>query len=101
MGLFGWLWGDQATETERYKVILYDSPQHGYDYVILMLEQVCGLPPRAGFNLAQLVDKSGSAVVFAGTLDECEHACHTIREYGPDSSVASSAASMRAEVVRA
>ena len=98
MGLFGWLWGDRDSEPDRHRVVLYDSPHHGFTYVVLMLEKVCGLPHTAGYNLAKLVDESGSAVVFTGPLDECERVCRLIREHGPDPEVPSSASSMLVEI---
>jgi ATP-dependent Clp protease adapter protein ClpS len=100
MGLFDWLWGDPAAGSDRCRVVLYDSRQHSYMYVIQMIEHVCGVPQRAGYELAKQIDQRGHAVVFTGTRDECEHIRRVICDYGPDSAVESSAGSMRAEVVR-
>jgi ATP-dependent Clp protease adaptor protein ClpS len=101
MGLFGWLLGAASAEADRFRVVLYDSSQHTYLYVIEMLEQICGIPGQSGYELAKRIDRTGRATVFTGTCDECEHICHLIGEHGPDAAVEGSTGSMRAEVVRA
>jgi ATP-dependent Clp protease adapter protein ClpS len=98
MGLFNWLWPEP--DFDRCRVILHNSSHHSYEYVIRMLGRVCGLPVRAGYELAKQVDQTGRAEVFTGTWEACERVRREICEYGPDSDVQSSTRSMLAEVVQ-
>jgi ATP-dependent Clp protease adapter protein ClpS len=99
MGLFNWLWPEP--DFDRHKVILHNSSHHSYEYVIRMLEKVCGFPARTGYKLAKQVDETGRAEVFTGTWEACERVRREICDYGPDSAVPSSKGSMLAEVVQA
>lgn len=67
-----------------YAVILENDDLHTYDYVIEVLQKVCGYDLQRSFLLAWLVDKTGEALVWSGTLELAELKRDQIRGFGPD-----------------
>lgn len=68
----------------RYNVILWDSDDHTYEYVILMLAEVFRHPVEKGFQLACEVDSSGKAIVLTTTKEHAELKRDQIHAYGKD-----------------
>ena len=93
------------THTERklrhqppYHVILLNDDDHSYAYVIVMLKDLFGHPVEMGFKLAELVDRTGRAIVLTTTLEHAELKRDQIHAYGPDPTIERCAGSMSAVV---
>src|SRR6187551_3548646 len=56
----------------RYHVILWDDPDHSFDFVIQMMRELFGHPPEAGHQIARSVDKEGRAICLTTTLEHAE-----------------------------
>ncbi len=68
----------------RYHVVLWDSNDHSYYYVIRMLGELFRHPLEQGYQLAHEVDKSGKAIVLTTTLEHAELKRDQIQAYGKD-----------------
>lgn len=68
----------------RYHVILWDDQDHSYEYVIVMLGQLFGLPPEKGYQLAEEVDSRGRAIVLTTTKEHAELKRDQIHAFGKD-----------------
>jgi ATP-dependent Clp protease adaptor protein ClpS len=99
-GIFRWLWNRITVTKDQYQVVLYDSPVHSFNYVILMLEELCGHSRPVGFQMAEQVDQLGFAIILTASQNDCEHICQLIHEYGPDPDIERSDCSMRATVIQ-
>lgn len=67
-----------------YAVIVHDDDFHTYEYVIEVLQKVCGHDLQKAFLLTQAVDLTGRAVVWTGTKEVAELKRDQIRGFGPD-----------------
>ena len=67
-----------------YAVIVENDDHHTFDYVIEMLQKICGkaLPDAAG--LALEIHTNGKANVWSGSKEVAELKCEQIKGYGPD-----------------
>ncbi|MDA7979934.1 MAG: ATP-dependent Clp protease adaptor ClpS [Pirellulales bacterium] len=82
----------------RYHVVLWDSDEHSYDYVIRMLKQLFGHPEEKGFQLADTVDTAGKAVVFTTAREHAEFKRDQVLAFGRDKLSADCKGSMHATV---
>lgn len=74
-----WLWN----------VVLHDSDEHTYEYVIEMLGTVFGFTPHKGFALARMIDSEGRGVVLTTHREHAELKAEQVRSFGPDARIAS------------
>ncbi len=77
-------------------VILWDDDEHTYDYVILMLIDVCSMTPEKAFEHAIEVDTYKKTIVFTGEFEHAEHVHDRIINYGPDFRMSNCKGSMSA-----
>lgn len=82
----------------RYNVILWDDPDHSYEYVVLMMKQVFRRPIEAGFQIAKEVDTSGRAICLTTTLEHAELKRDQIHAFGKDELIARCKGSMSATI---
>jgi ATP-dependent Clp protease adaptor protein ClpS len=68
----------------RYNVILWDSDDHSYDYVIRMLRELFGFGVERGFLVAEKVHLSGRAICLTTTMEHAELKRDQIHAYGKD-----------------
>ena len=67
-----------------YVVIIEDDDHHTFDYVIEVLQKICGHGLEEADRLAHEVDQSGRAAVWQGSKEVAELKRDQIRGYGPD-----------------
>lgn len=77
-------------------VVLLDSNDHSYDYVIEMLINLFGHTLEGGFRTARVVDRDGRAIVFTGHREVAELKLEQIHGFGIDPRVSSCRGSMQA-----
>ena len=82
----------------RYHVILWDDPDHSYEYVVLMMKQVFRRPIESGFQIAKEVDTSGRAICLTTTLEHAELKRDQIHAFGKDELIARCKGSMSATI---
>jgi len=86
------------TATERpwlWHVVLHDSEEHSYEYVIELLSKVFGHSPHKGFALARMIDSEGKGVVLTTHRELAELKAEQVRSFGPDARVASCRSPLR------
>jgi ATP-dependent Clp protease adaptor protein ClpS len=81
-----------------YNVILWNDDEHSYQYVIEMLQALCGHPPEKGYELATDVDNRGKAIVMTTTLERAELKRDQIHAYGKDRDIRGCKGSMSATI---
>lgn len=81
-----------------YNVILLNDDDHSYDYVVLMLRDIFGHPPKKGLKMALEVDQAGRVVVATTNLEHAELKRDQIHEFGPDPLIPRCKGSMSAVV---
>ncbi len=74
----------QARRQPRYNVLLWDSDDHTFEYVIKMLRELFGHQKEQCKKIAERVDKDGKAVVLTTTREHAELKCEQIHAYGKD-----------------
>ena len=82
----------------RYHVVLWDSDDHSYEYVIRMLKELFGYPFERGYQMAKEVDTTGRVIVLTTTREHAELKRDQIHAYGPDKTIARCKGSMYATV---
>ena len=82
----------------RYHVVLWDDPDHSYEYVVLMMKEVFRRPIEAGFQIAKEVDTSGRAICLTTTLEHAELKRDQIHSFGKDELIARCKGSMSATI---
>ncbi|MCA9241287.1 MAG: ATP-dependent Clp protease adaptor ClpS [Planctomycetales bacterium] len=85
----------------RYHVVLWDSDDHTYAYVMVMLKELFGHEDEKCFKLAETVDKKGRAVVLTTTREHAELKRDQIHAYGKDERMAGCKGSMSATIEEA
>lgn len=70
-------------------VVLHDSPEHTYEYVIDMAAEVLAMPLHRGFHLAKEVDTRGRGICLTTHRELAELKAEQIRGFGPDIRIAS------------
>ena len=81
-----------------YNVVLLNDDDHSYDYVVLMLRNIFGHPPKKGLKMALEVDKNGRVVVATTNLEHAELKRDQIHAFGPDPLIPRCKGSMSAVV---
>ena len=82
----------------RYHVVLWDDPNHSFEYVIVMLKELFGHPATEGFKMAETVNTSGRAIVLTTTMEHAELKRDQIRAYGSGAAQLGSSGSMYATI---
>lgn len=82
----------------RYHVVLWDDPEHTYDYVILMLQQLFSHSFETAYELAKQVDKSGRAICLTTTMEHAELKRDQIHAFGKDPLATKCSGSMSASI---
>lgn len=82
----------------RYNVILWDDPNHTYDYVIEMLRQLFGHSVETAFQMAKTVDTDGRAILLTTTKEHAELKRDQIHAFGRDDRSQNSKGSMSASI---
>ena len=68
----------------RYHVILWDDPEHTYEYVIRMTQQLFGFTFERAFQVAKEVDTSGRVICLTTTKEHAELKRDQIHAFGRD-----------------
>lgn len=82
----------------RYNVILWDDPDHSYEYVIEMVKELFRKPIEAGFKVAKEVDTTGRAILLTTTREHAELKRDQVHAYGKDQCIERCQGSMRASI---
>ncbi len=82
----------------RYHVILWDDPDHTFDYVIMMTQQLFGVTFERAMQLAKEVDTAGRAVCLTTTKEHAELKRDQIHAFGKDPLLARCSGSMTASI---
>lgn len=82
----------------RYHVILWDSDDHSYEYVIRMMRELFRHSKSQSFNIAKEVDKQGRAICLTTTKEHAELKRDQIHAYGKDSGIPRCKGSMKASI---
>jgi len=82
----------------RYHVILWDDPEHTFEYVIEMMQNLFYLQPAAGKKIADEVDRTGRAICLTTTREHAELKRDQIRGFGRDPYSTKSKGSMAASI---
>jgi ATP-dependent Clp protease adaptor protein ClpS len=82
----------------QWNVILWDSDQHTYEYVMVMLKELFGHADETCFLLAQRVDSQGKAVVLTTTHEHAELKRDQILAYGKDGNMKDCKGSMHCTI---
>lgn len=88
----------KAKRQPRYHVILWDDPEHTYEYVISMMRQLFFMTEIQGRKLAEEVDTKGRAICMTTTLEHAELKRDQIRAFGRDPNSMRSKGSMSASI---
>lgn len=92
-----------ASETKRkrqprYNVRLWDDDKHTFVYVIQMMRELFGHQLEFARELAETVDKNGSAICLTTTREHAELKQDQIHAYGKDDLVAGCQGSMSCSI---
>lgn len=82
----------------RYHVVLWDDPEHTWEYVIEMMQNLFYLSPTQGRKIAEEVDTTGRAVCTTTTLEHAELKRDQIQAFGMDPYSKKSKGSMSASI---
>ncbi len=74
----------QSQRQPRYNVLLWDSDDHTFKYVEMMLRELFGHEHEACHEIAKSVDTEGRAIVLTTTLEHAELKRDQIHAYGKD-----------------
>jgi len=84
-----------------WNVIIHNSDDHTYEYVMIMLHDIFGYEKEKCFKLADQVDKDGKAVVFTTHKELAELKKEQIEAYGPDKLMKNCKGSLYATIEKA
>ena len=82
----------------RYNVILWDDPDHTFEYVIGMMKDLFAYSKERGNKFAKEVDSSGRAICLTTTKEHAELKQEQIQAFGKDPTSAKSKGSMSASI---
>lgn len=82
----------------RYNVVLWDDPDHSYEYVIVMLRELFRKPVEVGYQIAKEVDTTGRAILLTTTLEHAELKRDQIHAFGRDQYIERCKGSMSATI---
>jgi ATP-dependent Clp protease adaptor protein ClpS len=88
----------KAKKQPRYNVILWDDPEHTFEYVIEMMQNLFRLQREDGQRIANEVDRSGRAVCLTTTREHAELKRDQIRGFGRDPYSSKSTGSMASSI---
>jgi ATP-dependent Clp protease adaptor protein ClpS len=89
---------DKPKQQPRYSVILWDDDDHSYEYVVIMMRELFGLPFEKGLEIAKNVDNNGKAVCLTTTKEHAELKRDQIHAYGKDKYIERCKGSMSASI---
>lgn len=90
---------ENATQLQPpYQVVLWDSPDHTFAYVIEMLGKLFGHSAGTALRMATEVHTTGRCPVFVGSLEQAEFKRDQIHAYGADPRLSKCKGSMSATV---
>lgn len=90
---------EQRTKPQpRYNVILWDDPDHSYEYVIVMMRELFRKPIEDGYQVAKEVDTRGRAILMTTTLEHAELKRDQIHAFGKDQYIERCKGSMSATI---
>jgi len=89
---------NKAKQQPRYNVILWDDPDHSYDYVVSLMKSVFRVPIERGYQVAKEVDTSGRAICLTTTLEHAELKRDQIHSFGKDELIERCKGSMSATI---
>jgi ATP-dependent Clp protease adaptor protein ClpS len=92
---------NQAPQTKkqpRYHVVLWDDPEHTFEYVIEMMQNLFHKSQTDGKKIADEVDRTGRAICLTTTLEHAELKRDQIRGFGRDPHSMKSTGSMTASI---
>ena len=87
-----------ARGSRRYHVVLWDSEDHSYEYVIRMMQELFRHDEMQGFVIAKAVDTSGRATCLTTTREHAELKRDQIHAYGRDRGIPRCKGSMHATI---
>ena len=82
----------------RYHVVLWDSDDHSYEYVIRMMQQLFHHDEVKAFVIAKAVDTSGRAICLTTTKEHAELKRDQIHAFGADKHIPRCKGSMHATI---
>ncbi len=82
----------------RYHVILWDDPDHSYDYVITLMRDLFRFSETKGYRIAKEVDTAGRAICLTTTLEHAELKRDQIHAFGKDKLIGHCKGSMSATI---
>jgi ATP-dependent Clp protease adaptor protein ClpS len=88
----------KAKRQPRYHVILWDDPNHTFEYVIEMMKNLFRLSQADGKRIAEEVDRTGRAICLTTTREHAELKRDQIRGFGRDPFSTKSTGSMVASI---
>ena len=88
----------QRKRQPRYHVVLWDSEDHSYEYVIRMMQELFRHDEVRSFVIAKAVDTSGRAVCMTTTKEHAELKRDQIHAYGRDRGIPRCKGSMHATI---
>lgn len=88
----------RAKQQPRYNVILWDDPDHSYEYVIVMVKELFRKPIEMGFQVAKEVDTTGRAILLTTTREHAELKRDQIHAFGKDEYIERCKGSMSATI---
>ncbi len=88
----------QAKGIPKWNVVLWDSDEHTYDYVMIMLKELFGHADETCFVLTKEVDEKGKAIVLTTTHEHAELKRDQILAYGKDAAMKNCKGSMHCTI---
>ena len=82
----------------KWNVVLWDSDEHTYEYVMVMLKELFGHSDETCFLLASEVDTRGKAIVLTTTQEHAELKRDQILAYGKDANMKNCKGSMHCTI---
>ena len=82
----------------RYHVVLWDSDEHTFEYVVRMLRELFAHDQPTAEKLTKKVDAEGRVIVLTTTMEHAELKRDQIRAYGKDDTVRSCKGSMQSTI---
>ena len=92
---------DEQEQTDRlcpWNVVLLDDQEHGYEYVIKMMQTLFGHPLERAFGVAHAVDSDGRAVCLTTHRELAELKRDQILGFGADPQIVFSKGAMSAVI---
>ena len=94
---------DQVDETldKLYHLILHNSEDHTYDYVIELLGELLGYTREKAFAIASMIDRDGQGIIETADYETVTEHQHHIHNWGPDPRIPHCKGSLSATVEEA